>query len=234
MKYLLALVLFSLPSALVAESKPWDTSLGLGINMSQGNTDTTLGVFEASAKKDGEKNVWILESDFRYGESDDQKNTELAEFKGQYKRLIGPHLYLSHTVNALHDDIADVEYRLENSPAVGAYLVRDPHKELSIELGPSYVFEEVQGQQQDFLAGRIGERLEYRLSETAKLQQQLEAILSVEDTDDLLLDAEIAIEATISKGLSLAVTIQDKFDNQPAPGRESNDVALITSLRVKP
>jgi putative salt-induced outer membrane protein YdiY len=61
----------------------------------------------------------------------------------------------------------------------------------------------------------------------------VEFLPQVNKPDNFLINAEIGLEASISKKLSLQVTLQDNFVNQPAPSRKDNDVKLISSLVYK-
>jgi hypothetical protein len=50
---------------------------------------------------------------------------------------------------------------------------------------------------------------------------------------NFLVNAEVGAEASLTKTLSLRVTLQDNFVNQPAPGRKDNDVKLISGVVYK-
>ena len=49
------------------------------------------------------------------------------------------------------------------------------------------------------------------------------------------MNAEFGIEADLTKkkNLSLRVTLDDTYNNQPAPGRLQNDLKLITAIAYK-
>jgi len=48
-----------------------------------------------------------------------------------------------------------------------------------------------------------------------------------------LIVAEIGIDSDLTEKLGLRLTIQDMFDNEPAAGRKSNDLKVVSSLRYK-
>ena len=46
------------------------------------------------------------------------------------------------------------------------------------------------------------------------------------------MNAEIGIEAPLSSMVNLVLSVRDYYINQPAEGRERNDVYTITGLKV--
>ncbi len=41
------------------------------------------------------------------------------------------------------------------------------------------------------------------------------------------------LEAAVSKKISLQAYVQDNFINEPAPGRQQNDVQIVSGLKYK-
>ena len=133
----------------------------------------------------------------------------------------------------LHDDIADLAYRVTISPLVGYYAVKKPMTTLKFEAGPSGVFERQGRENNSYAALRLGERFEHKFSPTAKVFQSFDFIPQVDDFQNYLIIAEIGVEAALTKHMSLRGTLQDIYDNVPAKGRKQNDIKLITSLVYK-
>jgi putative salt-induced outer membrane protein YdiY len=80
---------------------------------------------------------------------------------------------------------------------------------------------------------RLAERFEHKFNDNARVWQKVEFLPQVNKPDNFLINAEIGLEASISKKLSLQVALQDNFVNQPAPGRKDNDIKLISGLAYK-
>ena len=133
----------------------------------------------------------------------------------------------------LYDDIALIDYRATLGPGLGAYLVKNDQRTLTLEAGPSYVWEKVDGASNDYLALRFAERYTCQALKNAKLVQSLEYMPEAEDFDNYLLVGEIGVEAAMSDRLSLRVVLQDKYDNTPAAGKERNDLSLIAGLGLQ-
>jgi putative salt-induced outer membrane protein YdiY len=118
------------------------------------------------------------------------------------------------------------------SPSAGRYLIRDEQTKFSLEAGPSYVFENLGDQEEDFAAARIADRLEWALSPTSKIYQFAEYLVSFEDADQYIFNAEVGVESALNSYLSLVLTVRDYYINKPAEGRVPNDVITITALKV--
>ena len=149
------------------------------------------------------------------------------------KKTLSPRTFLSLDGTAAYDDVADIDYRATLGPGLGAYLVKNDQRELTLEAGPAYLWEKVGGARNDYLALRFAERYVCQALKNAKLVQSLEYLPEAEDFDNYLLVGEIGVEAAMSDRLSLRVVLQDKYDNTPAEGKERNDLSLIAGLGIK-
>ena len=55
----------------------------------------------------------------------------------------------------------------------------------------------------------------------------------VDNVNNYIINSEVGIEASIAKNLSLQTYLDDSYDSEPAPGRERNDVKLVSGLSYK-
>jgi len=216
-------------------SKGLETTVAAGVTLTDGNSDTLAA--NATVTTEGEKEgIGSILAGFEanYGESTvdevKEKTVENAKLYGSLKKTLSPMTFASLDGAVLYDDIALVDYRVNLGPSIGAYLVKNDLRTLSLEAGPSYLWEKVDEVHDDYLAIRVGQRFTCQLSETAKFWQSTEYIPNAEDFDQYLLNAEIGIEASITQLITLRVVLQDKYDGQPAAGVEHNDLSLIAGL----
>ena len=68
--------------------------------------------------------------------SDRTKNADMARGFVQYNRLFTERLFGYGRVDALYDDVANIQYRVTLSPGLGYYFIKEPKTELSGEVGP--------------------------------------------------------------------------------------------------
>lgn len=216
------------------EKPKWETNASVGFTLTQGNNDTLLATASILSLKKWELNELSLTADGSLGEVEGVKNNETLRGTGQYNRLFAnDRTFALLNLSALHDAIADVEFRGTVSPGLGHYFFKEDKFELSGELGPGFVYEKVGGITDHYLSLRAAESAKYQISERARLWQKLEYIPQVDHFENYLVIAEIGIDSDLTEKLGMRFTIQDVFDNEPAAGRKSNDLRVISSLRYK-
>jgi putative salt-induced outer membrane protein YdiY len=216
----------------------WDKSITAGFNYTDGNSKTSSLNLNSKVFRDYDGEAWRFEGDYNYGNAAADVNSprELTKqnFRalGDYKHTLDSIFFAGANSSFAWDQIADLDYRVILSPNLGAYLVKNDITTFSLEAGPSYVWEQLGGAKDDFAAARIADRFVWKISESSLLYQSAEYIVSFEDSADYLVNAEIGIEAPLSSMVNLVISIRDYYINQPAEGRERNDVYTITGLKV--
>ncbi len=217
----------------------WDNSLAFGYNMTSGNSDTQLVTILGKSYYEKDKN--IVDSTFMYNFGSDSNakdetgdDTTRNDFRllSAYNRLLDDRMYLGMGGKFFYDEIAQIDYRVFIDPSMGYYLLKDNTFKFRVEAGPSYIFEEVDSVKDDYLAPRLGDKFEYYLSCTSKLYQSAEILFDVNNSENYLVNAEVGIEAALSTELSLVFLVRETFDNEPAEGREKDDLAMISALKV--
>ena len=216
------------------EKSKWERTASLGLTVTQGNSDTALLTSNILGIRKWDQNEIRLGADGTYGEIESTTSTESAHGFAQYNRIFpGDRAFGYARVDAVHDGIADVDYRLTLGPGAGYSFIKSEKTTLSMEAGPSYVLEKQGGIETGYGALRLAERFDRTLNERARIWQSLELLPQVDDFDNFLVNAEIGIEADLTKKLTLRAFIQDTYDNDPALGRKENDLKLVTSIGYK-
>lgn len=211
---------------------PWENTFSFGYNKTNGNSDTSLLNTKIMSLYDQDKDQITLSGEYNFGDTDNETNVDYTKGLAEYKKIMTDLLYRGIGATYLRDGIADVKYRAIINPAIGYYFYKTDLGFFNVEAGPSYLFEEVGGISDDYLAPRIGDRLEYQITDTAKIFQLADVILSAEDSSNYLIQSEAGIETAISEGLSLIFKVRDNYDNRPAAGNKKNDIALMTAIGV--
>ncbi len=226
-----------------AEAESWDTSLAVGANLNQGNTET-MGINAAlTTERDYEKMAYRFGIEANYGENttmaedgseNTDKTTQNAKAYANIKRKLGtPYLYSDNSV--LHDEIGGIDYRVVIGAGGGAYVLDNDEDKLGLEAGLAYIVEKFEsGDDDDSLALRLAARHDHTFSETAKCWASVEYLPSMDAFGDYLLNAEIGTETVLNSTLSLRVVAQDRYDSEPPAGLEDNDLSVIAALVYKP
>ncbi len=221
------------PAATVEKETLWETSAALGLTLTRGNSETLLATANILSERKWARNEIRLGADATYGEDHDVKNSESVHGFGQYNRLLTDRFYVYGRLDALHDAIADVDYRLTFSPGVGYYFIKNASTRLSAEIGPGYIYEKQGGRTHDYFTLRIAERLEHKLNDRVKLWESVEFLPQVDRWQNYIINAEAGIDTSITKKLSLRVFALDTYHSEPAPDRKKNDLKLVTAVAYK-
>jgi putative salt-induced outer membrane protein YdiY len=241
-------------AASAADTNRWETSAALGLTITRGNSDTSLGTIGLTSTKKRASDEFLLGASATYGRTEVEETTVIIEPPAaprevkskenrtttanasgfaQYNRSINDAWYAGLRFDVLHDSIADVDYRATLSPLIGYYAVKRPATTLKFEAGPSLVAEKVGGETDVYAALRLAERFEHKFSDRAKVWQSLEFLPQIDDFENYIINAELGAEAALNDSLSLRAVLQDTYDNQPAAGRKHNDLKLLTSIVYK-
>lgn len=227
------------PESHQAKASAWERSAALGLTLTRGNSRTLLFTGNILATYKTNRTELDLGADATYGETrdpdtnEDNKTAESLHGFFQYNRLFTERVFGYARFDALHDAVADVEYRLSISAGAGYYFFKSPRTTLRAELGPGFVYEKQGRETEGYVTLRLAERFEHKFSERARLWQTIEVLPQVNDWDNYLVNAELGVEAALTERLSLRTLLQDTYDNQPAPGRMKNDLKLISALAYK-
>lgn len=255
-----ALVTFASSTAAIAAdaaapviqtNSPWEGTASVGLTVTRGNSENVLFTANAKMARKGPLNEIAFGADGAYGEStttskrdsvtflkteNTTKNANFMHGFFQYNRIFDEQLYGYVRLDALHDDIADISYRIALSPGLGHYFIKKPNTRLSAEVGPGVILQRTSGAEANtdvYATLRVAERFEHKFNDSVKMWQSLEFLPQVDRFGNYLINFEIGAEAALTKSVSLLTYLQDNYDNEPAAGRKNNDLKLVAAIGVK-
>jgi putative salt-induced outer membrane protein len=221
-------------SVTAATNKPvWESAVTFGVTLTSGNSDTLLATSTFATHRNNPTNEWMFGADASYGENNAVKSAEILHGFGQYNHLFTERWFGYLRADGLHDGISDVRYRVTLSPGAGYYFIKTKATFLAGEAGPGVVFEKLDGENKTYLTPRLAERFEHKMDDHTRIWQNLEFLPQADKPDNFLVNAEVGVEAALTKKLSLRTVVDDTYANIPAPGRKNNDVKLISGLAYK-
>lgn len=246
----------TLVSPVIAADAPedatrWKTSAAVSAALTRGNSETLMINANVITEKKWEKNELSFGASATYGEDHDNVNASVLSAFGHYNRLFTERFYGYAHVDAYHDDVADIAYRVTLSPGVGYYLIKNDKITLSGEVGPGFVMEKLAAERQigtnldgspimerywderEYLTLRLSEKFTWKISDHARFWQFLDYNPKIDDWADYFLVAEAGIETDITKHLALRLVAQDTYRSEPAAGREENDFKLMAGVAYK-
>jgi putative salt-induced outer membrane protein YdiY len=222
-------------NTVVVTNRPaWESSIGFGFTLTHGNSDTLLTTGNIQTHRKSLSDEISLGADGAYGEDNSVQNVNIAHGFTQYNHLFGEQFFGYLRADALHDEIADLQYRVTLSPGVGYYLLRQRNTALAAEFGPAMVFDRLGEKDNNFVTMRLAERFEHKFSENnARVWESAEILPQVNDFNNFFVNAVLGLEATVTKKISLQAYLQDNFVNEPASDRQQNDLKIISGLKYK-
>ena len=236
MKKILALTmgLMVLGSGALAQEKGVkETTIAAGITATDGNSEITQGNATLLSTYKTSQSECRGGVEFNYGTISGDTTNENGKVFAGYRRTVSDRVYGLTDITLAYDAIADIDYRLTLAPGLGYYVAKNDKTTFGVEFGPAYVWEEVSGVSDDYFALRFADRIEHKLSDTAKIWQAAEYLPRADDFDDYLLNAEIGAEAAMNASFSLRLVASDKYDSTPAEGKQRNDLTITGAVVYK-
>lgn len=223
------------PSQLVQTPKyPWVSSVTAGLTLTSGNSDTLLFTAGAQTDKKTPENEIKLGADGAYGENDGVKNVDTEHAVGQYNHLFSERFYGYGRAEGLHDGIADLQYRVNVGPGVGYYFIKETNTTFAGELGSTFVNQRLGGVDDNYATLRLAERFEHKFKNYgARIWENAEILPQVDKFNNYIVNAEVGIEAALNAHFSLKTFLDDNFNNEPASGRQKNDIKLVSGVSYK-
>ncbi|MGD9874488.1 MAG: YdiY family protein [Kiritimatiellia bacterium] len=208
----------------------WRGKLDIGVSTASGNSDILRYDGSLTASKETEENYLFLKGAGRYGECDQEKDTENATGEAKYQHRLSDRMYSSLDGHIMHDGIADVSYRARGSLSLGRKFIWTDRTVLAIEAGPGYVEERKGGEETGFVAGRAAQYLEILITDSLQIWQSAEYVADITDSAVYFINAEVGLETVLVANMSLRFTVEDHYDSNPAEDKESNDLLTTTSF----
>ncbi len=219
------------------ESGPtWSGTVNVGATLAEGNTDRRTAHAAAEAIRRGEKDRITLSAQWNYADEQNpttkvnritQRRTRGA---GKYDYFLSEKLYTFASISAEADKFADLDLRLITSVGAGYQFIEEEDLKLGAEVGLAYYQENRStGADVEYPAATLSYALEWQATETVTFLQDVNAVPSLEDGDDIYLRKDSRARVTLTEKMFAQLQWILDYDNTPAPGlRRVDNLFLIT------
>lgn len=204
-------------------------NLGVGLNVTQSDTDSSEGHLTLEINGSKGFNEWMVEMFGAYGKVDGKQSVGKSNGSFQFNRLMSGRAYYSLKSTAEHDSIRDLKYRMQISPGLGYYVIKNPKNSLALESGFMYRSEEEAHARNDEWGGRFAERYTYTFKPKSRFWFNAE-ITPEHNLRDYILIAETGVETPLTKDLSIRLVMRDIYDNAVEENVGQNEFILRASL----
>lgn len=191
-----------------------------------GRIDVELPLFE--------RDVFTLSVRGAYGETNSVLATQNAQLDTRYTRPFSERFYGFGLLQAAHDRIEGINYRLQSGPGAGYYWVRADRFNFFTEAGPVAVYENLEGQTPDlYAAGRVAAGTEWQVLPNAKLFGGAAYVVQFDDPANYFVETSAGLETKLSDNLSLVLRLSYYVAGQPAPKADGSSLTLTSAIAVE-
>lgn len=236
------------------QPKGWETSIALNLGLNGGNSESLNVRGDFLTKREFGQHQIQIGADAAYadattksvenGQLIETDTTNVNNYGGflQYNYLISDRWYAGGRLDGRHDDIAGVNYRIATTANGGYFFIKNDQMFLSAEVGPGYIWEELDGSgKNDYAIIRFAENFEWKFGEKTRLFQSLEYLPEISDFGNFLLNAVVGIGTEIHRGLELQVVFRNFYRSNPAEWagtdpvvfRDKNDYQLLAGVMYR-
>jgi len=215
----------------------WGGDAALGLSFARGNTDTTNISFTFSIN--GPLSKSIDNTNKAYFLLSKEKEITNAESMGLDSQINWKHsarFFSYYEIQGLRDRFKNYSYRILPGLGLGYKIVALENVQLSASAGLSQVFTKYyDSDETDSYTGiALGNEFTWKVSPNAEIFQSLNLNADVSELSHYFLQFEVSLASAITKGLSVKLTLMDKYDNKPVgEGIKKNDVSFIAGLSAK-
>ena len=215
----------------------WTVSLGAGLALTGGNSDTSSYNIAANATYDPrKKNVFRGELLYLRASDGDEATVDrmLAVLRDEY--AVSGRLFAFGELGYQRDRFKQLDYLIAPLVGMGYKLVDRKSLLFALDGGLGAAFEKLEARDStaDF-ALKAGERVEWKPSDTATVFQKSAALWKASDFGDAFYRFELGVGAAVAKRFEMKVAFADDYKTRPAlPGLHKNDTSLIVTLLFKP
>lgn len=219
----------------------WSGSLGGGLSLTGGNTDTNSYNLSFDIKRDPTKTDpnarGIFRTDGLYlrTDTDGEATADRTSLGARYEHTLGGGRWFAFgELRYQRDRFKDVDYLITPGVGVGVRLVDTDAVYFAIDAGVGLALEKLR--EQDATtdgAVNAGEALRVELSESAAIIQHARAVWKMDDFGDAYYHFDVGLALRVVKRIELQLTFADDYKTLPPGGLEKNDTSFLTTIAFK-
>lgn len=234
----LAALAVAIPSTAqdAAPSKPWESSVGAGLALTSGNTDTQNYNFSLSTKYDP-KTRFIFKADalLLRGSANGETQVDRAAAAARGEIALSARTFTFAEVSYLRDPFKEINYLVAPVAGAGYRVIRSDTRNLTVDVAGGMQVEdnEALGRRSSG-ALKAGEDFDWALSATSKLTQKFTALWRTDDFGDALYHFDAGLATSVLTRIELKVAYAYDYKTRPpSPEIEKGDSALFAALLYK-
>lgn len=219
------------------EENKWGGDAAVGLALARGNTDTTNLSLTFSIKGPISKSIDnVNKVYFLLNKEKDITNAESMGLESHIQWKHTERFFSYYGIQGLRDRFKNYSYRILPGLGLGYKVIASENVQLSASAGLSQVFTKYfeSGETDSYTGIALGNQLTWKVSPSAEISQTLSLNSNISELGHYFLQYEISLASAVTKGLSVKLTLMDKYDSKPVgEDIKKNDVSFIAGLSAK-
>ncbi len=219
-----------------APAPVWTSSIGAGLALTSGNTDTQNYNFSFSTKYDPKTRI-VFKADalFLRGSSDGETQVDRATAAARGEYGLSERTFTFAEVTYLRDPFKDIDYLVAPVAGAGYRIIRSDVRNLTVDAAAGVQIESNDlGGRTSSGALKAGEDFDWALSPTSKFTQKFTALWKTSDFGDALYHFDTGLTRSVMTRLEMQIAYAyDHKTRPPSPTIKKGDSALFAALLYK-
>jgi putative salt-induced outer membrane protein YdiY len=215
---------------------PWQTKVGLGFAYTTGNTDTQNLNLSFNVVYDPKtKNLFKAEGLWIRNETDDELSADRSAFTARDEYTFSGHTFAFVELAFQQDAFKDLDYLWTPLVGIGHHIIDSDTVRLTVDGSVGGAFERLFEQDRTSDGTfKIGQSLEWKVSDNASLTQSAWGLWKFQDTSDSYYHFDVSLSSSVTGWMEIKLSLVDDYKNKPAtPERKKNDLAVLANLVLK-
>ena len=215
----------------------WKGTLGGGLSLTGGNTDTSSYTVDFAVVRDPKKkDVFKADGFYLRSDTNGEATVDRTGLGTRYERALGKaaRAFAFGEVRYLRDTFKDVDHLITPTVGVGYRLVDRERVKLSADAGLGLAFEQLAGQEATTNgAVSAAENFLWKLSPNAAFVHTGRSLWKIDDFGDAYYHLDAGIVASLARRFELKLTFADDYKTRPLPDKKKNDTAILATIVFK-
>ena len=220
-------------SAAAETTTPWDITGALGFTLTRGNSDTMTLTVGADAKREWAHWKLTMKLGILYAESDDVQTASEWIFLERLERKLSERATIFQDLLLEHDEEEELRYRIQLTFGYNRRLVKNETFELWGNVGAGVLHESFFDEDETEGIAQLGINFVWQITKQLKYTQVITLYPSLSESGEYRLYWESVFTTPISDRFDLRFMILDRYDSNPQPGVEKNDLTIAIALAIK-
>jgi putative salt-induced outer membrane protein YdiY len=217
-------------------AKEWNSSIGAGLAITSGNTDTKNYNLAFATKYDP-KTRFVFKADALYlrGDSNGVTQVDKASLDARGEYSLSDRTFAFVEVSYLRDPFKDVNYFVAPLAGGGYRIIHSDKENLTVDgaLGAELESNAGDGRSSGG-AAKAGQNFDWALSPTSKVTEKLTGIWKTSDFGDAFYHFDAGLTTTVATRLELKLAYVYDYKTKPTSASvKKGDSALFVALLVK-